>query len=324
MKNRNNSIIRSTLKFGKENVKLSWFHTITSIFLLVCFITLTMIIPVLWIRCIFSIGITIMIVRTFIIYHDYVHGTILRKSKFAKVLFSVYGLYVLAPINVWKSTHNYHHRNNGKFFKPSIGSYPLYSKKKFERSSRKEKISYLFIRHPLVMFFGYLFTFIYGMCLYPFISNPKKYFDSLLSFLLHSLYIFLLYYYFDFNRVILVVILPHFISCALGAYLFYAQHNFPEAKYKNDKEWSYEFSALESSSYLKMNKVMEWITGNIGYHHIHHLNPSIPFYRLPETMRAVKSLQNPKTTSLRIKDIISCLKLSVWNEELNKMSSLED
>ena len=324
MKNRNNSIIRSTLKFGKENVKLSWFYTITSIFLLVCFITLTMIIPVLWIRCIFSIGITIMIVRTFIIYHDYVHGTILRKSKFAKVLFSVYGLYVLAPINVWKSTHNYHHRNNGKFFKPSIGSYPLYSKKKFERSSRKEKISYLFIRHPLVMFFGYLFTFIYGMCLYPFISNPKKYFDSLLSFLLHSLYIFLLYYYFDFNRVILVVILPHFISCALGAYLFYAQHNFPDAKYKNDKEWSYEFSALESSSYLKMNKVMEWITGNIGYHHIHHLNPSIPFYRLPETMRAVKSLQNPKTTSLKIKDIISCLKLSVWNEELNKMSSLED
>lgn len=324
MKNRNNSIIRSTLKFGKENVKLSWFYTITSIFLLVCFITLTIIIPVLWIRCIFSIGITIMIVRTFIIYHDYVHGTILRKSKFAKVLFSVYGLYVLAPINVWKSTHNYHHRNNGKFFKPSIGSYPLYSKKKFERSSRKEKISYLFIRHPLVMFFGYLFTFIYGMCLYPFISNPKKYFDSLLSFLLHSLYIFLLYYYFDFNRVILVVILPHFISCALGAYLFYAQHNFPDAKYKNDKEWSYEFSALESSSYLKMNKVMEWITGNIGYHHIHHLNPSIPFYRLPETMRAVKSLQNPKTTSLRIKDIISCLKLSVWNEELNKMSSLED
>ena len=324
MKNRNNSIIISTLKFGKENVKLSWFYTITSIFLLVCFITLTIIIPVLWIRCIFSIGITIMIVRTFIIYHDYVHGTILRKSKFAKVLFSVYGLYVLAPINVWKSTHNYHHRNNGKFFKPSIGSYPLYSKKKFERSSRKEKISYLFIRHPLVMFFGYLFTFIYGMCLYPFISNPKKYFDSLLSFLLHSLYIFLLYYYFDFNRVILVVILPHFISCALGAYLFYAQHNFPDAKYKNDKEWSYEFSALESSSYLKMNKVMEWITGNIGYHHIHHLNPSIPFYRLPETMRAVKSLQNPKTTSLRIKDIISCLKLSVWNEELNKMSSLED
>ena len=158
MKNRNNSIIRSTLKFGKENVKLSWFHTITSIFLLVCFITLTIIIPVLWIRCIFSIGITIMIVRTFIIYHDYVHGTILRKSKFAKVLFSVYGLYVLAPINVWKSTHNYHHRNNGKFFKPSIGSYPLYSKKKFERSSRKEKISYLFIRHPLVMFFGYLAT----------------------------------------------------------------------------------------------------------------------------------------------------------------------
>ena len=318
------SIILRTLKFRKENKRLSWFHSISSIVLLIFFIFCALFAEKFWLGFVFSLAIAAMISRSFIIYHDYAHGTILRKSYFAKAMYFIYGIYVLAPLNVWKRSHDYHHRNIGKFFKPSIGSYPLYSKKKFERSSRKEKISYLFIRHPLVMFFGYLFTFIYGMCLYPFISNPKKYFDSLLSFLLHSLYIFLLYYYFDFNRVILVVILPHFISCALGAYLFYAQHNFPDAKYKNDKEWSYEFSALESSSYLKMNKVMEWITGNIGYHHIHHLNPSIPFYRLPETMRAVKSLQNPKTTSLKIKDIISCLKLSVWNEELNKMSSLED
>jgi omega-6 fatty acid desaturase (delta-12 desaturase) len=324
MKDTNKSIIKSTLKFGKEKVKLSWFHTISSNFLLLGFITLTINMPFLWIRWICSLGITLMIVRTFIIYHDYVHETILRKSKFAKVLFFIYGLYVLAPINVWKRTHNYHHRNNGKFFKPSIGSYPLYSKEKFKRSSRKQKINYLLVRHPLIIFFGYLFTFIYGMCLYPFISHPKKHFDSLLSILFHLLYIFSLYYFFDFNRVLLVVILPHFISSALGAYLFYAQHNFPEAKYKNDQEWSYEFSALESSSYMKMSKFMEWVTGNIGYHHIHHLNPSIPFYRLPETMKAVKYLQNPKTTSLRIKDIISCLRLRVWNEQLNKMSSLDE
>ena len=130
---------------------------------------------------------------------------------------------------------------------------------------------------------------------------------------------YIIYYYFDVLNVVLVVIIPHFISSALGAYLFYAQHNFPEAKYKNDKEWTYEFSALESSSYMKMNKLMEWITGNIGYHHIHHLNPSIPFYRLPEAMKAIPDLQQAKTTSLALRDVISCLRLKVWNAQLNKM-----
>ena len=157
------------------------------------------------------------------------------------------------------------------------------------------------------------------MCLYPFISNPKKHFDSLLSLLFHLLFMYIIYYYFDVLNVVLVVIIPHFISSALGAYLFYAQHNFPEAKYKNDKEWTYEFSALESSSYMKMNKLMEWITGNIGYHHIHHLNPSIPFYRLPEAMKAIPDLQKAKTTSLALRDVISCLRLKVWNAQLNKM-----
>lgn len=315
------NLIKATLKFRKENKKLTWFYSGSSIIFLVLFIVLTIYAPFLWLSYIFSIGITMMIVRSFVIYHDYAHGTILRKSKLAQAMYFIYGIYVLAPINVWRRTHNYHHRHIGKFFKPSIGSYPIFSKEKFNKCSRKEKLSYLLVRHPLVMLFGYIFTFIYGMCLYPFISNPKKHFDSLISLIFHFLYIFLIYYYFGAHRVILVVIIPHFISSALGAYLFYTQHNFPDAKYKSDKEWTYEFSALESSSYFKMNKFMAWVTGNIGYHHIHHLNPSIPFYRLPEAMKSIKGMQNPKTTSFSIRAIISCLRLNVWDEELNQMSN---
>ena len=132
----------------------------------------------------------------------------------------------------------------------------------------------------------------------------------------------LIFYFFTFQHVLLIVLIPHFISSALGAYLFYVQHNFPGAKYKNKDNWDYKFSALESSSYLKMNKIMQWITGNIGYHHIHHLNPSIPFYRLPETMKNVVELQNPKTITFKIKDIIACLKLKVWDEKTQKMTGL--
>lgn len=316
------SIILRTLKFRKENKRLSWFHSISSIVLLIFFIFCALFVEKFWSGFVFSLAIAAMISRSFIIYHDYAHGTILRKSYFAKAMYFIYGIYVLAPLNVWKRSHDYHHRNIGKFFKPSIGSYPLVSKKKFNDFSKVKKVSYLFVRHPIVILFGYLFTFLYGMCIHPFISNPKKHFDSLLALCFHFSYMFLVFSMKDFQHVLLVVIIPHFLASALGAYLFYVQHNFPDAKYKNKDNWNYTFSALESSSFLKMNKVMRWITGNIGYHHIHHLNPSIPFYKLPETMESIVELQNPKSTSFKLRDIIACLKLKVWDEDTQMMTGI--
>ena len=84
----------------------------------------------------------------------------------------------------------------------------------------------------------------------------------------------------------------------------------------------YETAAMESSSYMKMNKMMAWFTANIGYHHIHHLNSRIPFYRLPEIMKELPELQNAKITSLSPKEIIACLRLKVWDPEKNKMVGL--
>ena len=105
----------------------------------------------------------------------------------------------------------------------------------------------------------------------------------------------------------------------LGSYLFYAQHNFPAAIYKPNTEWNYAGAALESSSYMEMNKIGHWMTANIGYHHVHHLNSRIPFYRLPEAMAAIPELQRPGRTSLSPSNIIKCLRLKAWDPELNRM-----
>jgi omega-6 fatty acid desaturase (delta-12 desaturase) len=120
----------------------------------------------------------------------------------------------------------------------------------------------------------------------------------------------------------MVVILPNLLAYGLGAYLFYAQHNFPEVRYKCDNEWTYEASALESSSYIKMGRIMMYVTGNIGYHHIHHINPNIPFYRLPEAMSKIPGLQNPITTTLGLRDVRSCIRLKIWDEEKKKMTPI--
>ena len=108
----------------------------------------------------------------------------------------------------------------------------------------------------------------------------------------------------------------------MGSYLFYAQHNFPDVSFNDSAGWTYEKAALESSSFMRTNRIMAWFTGNIGYHHVHHLNARIPFYRLPEVLREIPELQTPKTTSLNPMEIIRCLRLKVWDVESQQMVSV--
>ena len=137
------------------------------------------------------------------------------------------------------------------------------------------------------------------MSLRPFLLNPRRHFDGALAVLLHlSLVVCLSSRGFDV--LLFGMFVPFLTATALGAYLFYAQHNFPAAKLTARAEWSHVDAALRSSSFMKMGPVMNWFTGNIGYHHVHHLNSRIPFYRLPEAMAALEELQSPGTTSLKL------------------------
>jgi omega-6 fatty acid desaturase (delta-12 desaturase) len=109
------------------------------------------------------------------------------------------------------------------------------------------------------------------------------------------------------------------IASALGSYLFFAQHSFKRMHVISPEAWTFYRAALESSSYMRLGKLMQWFTGNIGYHHIHHLNVRIPFYRLPEAMAAIPELQSPITTSLAPRDIVDCFQASLWDENQQRM-----
>ena len=255
----------------------------------------------------------------FVIYHDHQHKAILDKSPLAKIIFTLFGFYVLAPSGIWSRSHDYHHKNNSKLFSASIGSYPIYTKQKFEKLSKGEKMHYLFIRHPLTILFGYIFAFLYGMCIKSIINRFSKHIDSLIALVVHFSYQALVFYFLGFHTWILMCAIPHFISGAMGAYLFYAQHNFPGSTFVGNEEWTYEGAALESSSYMKLSLPLQWVSANIGFHHIHHLNARIPFYRLPEVMKAIPELQAAKTTSLKPKDIIACFKLKVYDFEKQQL-----
>jgi omega-6 fatty acid desaturase (delta-12 desaturase) len=312
-------IILATKPFAKENRAKSWLYTISTLLLLIAALFGTVYNFHWSLKLACSILAGLVIVRMFVIYHDHQHKAILDKSPLATFIFTLFGFYVLAPTGIWSASHDYHHKNNCKLFSASIGSYPIYTKHKFDNLSAGEKRHYLFIRHPLTILFGYIFTFMYGMCIKSMINRFSKNIDSLVGLILHISYQVTVFYFLGWQTWILMCAIPHFISGAMGSYLFYAQHNFPTVTFVGNEEWTYEGAALDSSSFMKLNQAMHWFTANIGYHHIHHMNSRIPFYRLPEVWDAVPEMRTAKTTSLKIKDIWACLKLKVWDFDNKKM-----
>jgi omega-6 fatty acid desaturase (delta-12 desaturase) len=127
-----------------------------------------------------------------------------------------------------------------------------------------------------------------------------------------------------FDTAFFAVLLPMTIASMIGSYLFFAQHSFDNTKVLPAETWTSRRAAIESSSYLKLNKTMRWFTGNIGFHHVHHLNVRIPFYRLPEAMDAIAALQSPVTITLSLKDIKACFRCCLWDEGQQRMVSYRE
>jgi len=312
-------LILATKPYAKDDPLLSWWCILSTTLLLIGALAGT-----LWnfnlaaqIAC--SVFAGLLLLRLFVIYHDQQHHAILPQSRLAEAFMWLFGVYALSASSVWRSSHNHHHNHNSKLRGSHIGSFPIMTRDQFEKSSVAGRFGYLFVRHPLTILFGYLFMFLYGMCLFPFLNHPRKHFDCLLALIVHLTISVLLWRYGGWPALLLTQLIPHFITYAIGTYLFYAQHNFPGVLFSDKDGWTYEKAAMESSSYLRTGRLMGWFTANIGYHHIHHLNHKIPFYRLPEVLRAIPELQTPKTTSLLPADIIRCLRLKVWDVDAQCM-----
>lgn len=315
-------LILATKAFAKEDRNKSWWYMLSTLALLLGAMAVAFTAPWLPVKIAAGIAQALFIVRFFVIYHDYLHHTILQKSALANAIMTAFGIYILAPKSIWKRSHDYHHNHNSKLFSASIGSYPVATRRKFESMSRRERREYLLIRHPLTILLGYLSMFMFGMCINSLLSSPRRHLDSLLALILHATFITLTIVFLGWQAWLAGIMIPFFLSTAIGAYLFYAQHNFPGVIFQSNEDWAYETAALKSSSYMKTNAFWAWVTANIGYHHIHHLNSRIPFYRLPETMAQLPELQQATITSLSPKDIRACFRLKIWDPELQQMTGL--
>jgi omega-6 fatty acid desaturase (delta-12 desaturase) len=212
----------------------------------------------------------------------------------------------------------------GKVDAAADGAFAMMTTDMWRDASRMQRIAYRVERHPLTILAGYFTVFFLSVTVLPFLRNPARNWDSLLVLFGHGLLIAALWIWGGFATAFFVVLLPMTIASMIGSYLFFAQHSFENMRILPAETWTSRRAAMESSSYLKLNRVMRWFTGNIGYHHIHHLNARIPFYRLPEAMDALEELQSPVTITLSFKDIRACFRCCLWDEGLQRMVSYRE
>lgn len=318
------ALIDATRPFAHERRGQSWFHVITTFGALLATMALAAAAPFWPLRIAAAALEALLLVRAFILYHDYLHGALLRGSPLAALIFHLQGVLMLTPPRVWTDTHNFHHANTARLGAPAIGTYVLWSVERWRAASWRERLLYRLERHPITMLFGQVTVFFFGMCVIPFARDPRRYASSGLAALVHIALWAVVWRVFGPGVLFCALVGPHFVACALGAYLFYAQHNSEGLRLRAPEAWSYAEAATEGSTYMATGPVMRWFTGNIGYHHVHHLNARIPFYRLPEAMAALPELQNPVVTTLRPRDVLACLRLALWDPVRGRMISLRE
>lgn len=267
----------------------------------------------------------LLIVRMFIVYHDAMHGAIFRgttlTARMGRASMNAFGVLVLTPPNVWKQTHNYHHAHTAKIVGSHVGSFPVLTVAMYRNATPRQRFMYRLARNPLTIAFAYVTIFVFGMCVHPFLRSPRKNWDSALAIVVHVILSYITWRAFGLGIYLHVLVFPLAIAFAVGGYLFYAQHNFPDIEIQPRETWEYTRAALESSSFIDHGIIFRWFTGNIGFHHVHHLNAAIPFYQLPAAMNAIPELQHPRRASMTLPGIVECLRLKLWDPESHRMVS---
>ncbi len=319
----------ATRPFARESRLRSWWYVVTTFVLLSAALGGAALLPWWPVRLALSVVGGLILVRAFVLYHDFMHRAILRDSRVGRWLFYGFGLLALTPPRSWRFSHNHHHAHVAKPIPQQagqfslaisgVGAIPLMTLEMWRQAPTPQRLGYRIARHPATILAAYVTVFLLSICLVPTLRNPRKYWDGAISLAAHIALIAVVWSMAGFWALFFGLLLPATIASSLGAYLFFAQHNYDGLRVLPIDTWSHYRASLESSSFMKLGPLMNWFTANIGYHHVHHLNALIPFYRLPEAMQAIPELQYPTVTTLRPRDVLSCFRLSLWDSQRQQL-----
>jgi acyl-lipid omega-6 desaturase (Delta-12 desaturase) len=318
------ALVDASRPFAREQSATSWFHVTTTLAALAACVAIAAVAPWWPLRIAAALVEALLLLRAFALYHDHMHGALLRDSPLGSVVLRAAGMLMLAPPAVWADSHNVHHANTARLAALPTGTYSLWNVERWRSATRSERLRYRLERHPVTMLLGYFTVFLGALCVMPFLQSPRRYMSAGLAFAIHVAMSVAVWVTLGPAVYVTTLLVPFFIACAVGSYLFYAQHNAPGVELRTGSAWSHDDAAMRGSTHLVTGALMRWFTGNIGLHHVHHLNARIPFYRLPEAMAALPELQAPIVTTLHPRDVMACLRVALWEPEVGCMVGMGD
>ena len=273
-----------------------------------------------WVTLLLAIPAAGLVVRLFIIQHDCGHGSFFGSRAANDLTGRAMSLFTLTPYGLWKREHAIHHANSGNLDRRGIGDIDTMTLEEYRSLSPLRRLGYRIYRHPLFLFaFGIPFYFLVLQRLPWFHGLPARdAWRSVLGLDLALAAVFgVLSLFVDPLHIVLVGLPIVAFAAAAGGWLFFVQHQFEGTYWARNGKWDFQIAAVLGSSYYDLPRFLNWFTGDIGLHHIHHLNGTIPNYRLQECAAAMPECRQMNRITLL--SSLSCVRLTLWDEENGRL-----
>lgn len=266
------------------------------------------------------------LVRIFIIQHDCGHGSFFKSRRANDTVGSVCGVFTLVAYKYWRKSHAIHHAHHAELEERGIGDVWTLTVDEYLQAGWRKRAAYRVFRNPFFLFViapGINFLILERFPLsadetWRHGERASKWWNNLAIatwFVLMGLLI-------GFGNALLIVVPAMVIAASVGTWMFYVQHQFERTYWEHTPQWDYTLAAMQGSSYYKLPKVLQWFTGNIGFHHIHHLSPRIPNYNLEQCHEQNPMMQ--RVIQLTLMSSLKTMPLALWDEKKRQLVTFRE
>ncbi|MBK5360689.1 fatty acid desaturase [Bacillus sp. TH44] len=261
--------------------------------------------------------------RVFIIFHDCTHHSFFKSRRVNRIVGTCMGVLTLFPFDQWGHEHSVHHATSGNLDKRGTGDIWTLTVNEYLAAPFRLRLAYRLYRNPFVMFgLGPIYVFLLKNRFNRKGARKKERMNTYLTNVLIVALVGLLCWAIGWQSFLLVHGSIFLIAGSIGIWLFYVQHTFEDSYFEEDKDWEYVKAAVEGSSFYKLPKILQFLTGNIGFHHVHHLSPRVPNYKLEEAHNNTLPLKNVPTITLATS--LRSIRFRLWDEQNNNFVTFKD
>lgn len=274
-----------------------------------------------------TIGIAVIaagfVIRIFIIFHDCTHYSFFTNNRANRIVGTITGIITLFAYEKWKRSHAIHHATSSNLDKRGTGDVWVMTVDEYLEASFWGRLVYRIYRHPFVMFgLGPIYLFLISNRFNRKGARGKERLNTHLINLSIILIYGTLIWAIGWQAFLTIQIPILLVSGSLGIWLFYVQHQFEDSYFEDETKWDFVKAAVDGSSYYKLPKVLQWVTGNIGYHHVHHLSPRVPNYHLEEAHDSTPPLQ--KATTITLATSLKSIRFRLYDDKMKTFVSFKE